>query len=280
MFERMTAGTTASSEIRVYPRFCDGTVRAGYTFRRGGVSTSPYESLNLGFHVGDEPEDVVSNRVRVAQNGFGDISEWVVARQVHGNSVTIVGAIDKGRGALSDESAMEDCDGLITNEPDITLVVLVADCVPVLFYDPVHKAIGVAHSGWRGTTQHVVQQVILHMNFFYETKASDVQVSIGPSIRQCCYEVDEKVAEPVAAQFGPAVLQPRFGKPGKYLLSLQSCVKQDLLAMGVNPQNIDDTGICTSCHTDLLFSHRAEHGHTGRQCGLIRLDGKELQAVR
>jgi purine-nucleoside/S-methyl-5'-thioadenosine phosphorylase / adenosine deaminase len=268
-------GNVDDNDLWVKPVFADEGVRAGFSFRHGGVSAPPYESLNLGFHVGDNPQSVITNRERVANHGFGPVSEWVVAKQVHGSQVAVVGQAERGSGAAQGALPVPDCDALVTNETDTTLVILVADCVPVLFYDPVHKAIGAAHSGWRGTTQHIVTQVIFHMNFLYQTRTQDLKVSIGPSIRRCCYEVDEKVAEPVRQEFGQSHLEPRLKKPGKSFLSLQSCIKQDLLKMGVLAENIDDVGVCTACHTDLLFSHRAENGLTGRACGLIRLEGKD-----
>jgi polyphenol oxidase len=272
LFHRWT-GSRVKDDIWLRPAFVDEFVSAGYSFRQGGFSDSPFEGLNLGFHVGDDPQKVAQNRTYVAQCGFGPVDEWVVAKQVHGNGVAVVGQAERSQGALADVLPVPDCDGLVTNEPDTTLVVLTADCVPVLFYDPVHHAIGAAHSGWKGTTLHIVQQVILHMNFLYHTEPKDLQVSIGPSIRRCCYEVDDKVAEPVREEFGAQYLVPRFQAPGKYFLSLQACIKSDLRKMGVPTANIDDVGVCTACHTDVLFSHRAENGRTGRQSGLIRLNG-------
>ncbi|QSO49477.1 peptidoglycan editing factor PgeF [Alicyclobacillus mengziensis] len=271
MFHRWT-GSMTKRDIWVTPAFAGESVSAGYSFREGGYSEGAYRGLNLGFHVGDDTQKVTENRAYVAECGFGPVSEWVVAKQVHGNGVAVVGQAERSSGALADVLPVPDCDALVTNEPDTTLVVLTADCVPVLFYDPIHHAIGAAHSGWKGTTLHIVQQVFFHMNFLYHTEAKDLQVSIGPSIRRCCYEVDDKVADPVRREFGEQYLVPRFQTKGKYFLSLQACIQSDLRKLGVPAENIDDVGVCTSCHTDVLFSHRAEHGRTGRECGLIRLN--------
>ena len=271
MFDSLVGGAL-NSNVWVIPEWSDDLVRGGFSFRQGGFSEGPYETLNLGAKVGDDIEKVRMNREVVANAGFGPQTEWVMAQQVHGHNVGVVGRRERGAGVTLEMPPIQDCDALVTNEPETTLVILTADCVPVLFYDPVHRAIGAAHSGWRGTTQHIVQQVILHMQFLYMTEAKDLRVAIGPSIHRCCYEVDEPVAEIVRNEFGENYLVSRFQKPGKYLLGLQDCIKRDLIQMGVSPSNIEDAGLCTSCHTDLLFSHRKEHGKTGRECGIIRLN--------
>lgn len=271
MFHRWNGGTNQQLEIR--PTWSDENITAGFSFLRGGVSPLPWESLNLGFHVNDDSQRVLENRRLWSQTRYGTVEEWVVGEQVHGTRVTTVVAADAGKGATLWNAPMPACDALITQARGTTLVVLTADCVPVLFYDPVQQAIGAAHSGWRGTVDHIAVRVLERMAVEFSTRPEDVRVSIGPSIRSCCYEVDELVANPVRVAFGSRVLWKRPARVDKYLLSLQSCIRADLLDCGVAFANVDDVGVCTSCHHDVLFSHRADKGKTGRQCGAIRLPG-------
>ncbi|MDQ0190983.1 peptidoglycan editing factor PgeF [Alicyclobacillus cycloheptanicus] len=262
---------SAGGPIWIRPAWPENEVRAAFSFRKGGVSEAPFASLNVGFHVGDKPECVIENRRRCAAAVGGQLEDMVVPEQVHGTGVAVVTRDDRGRGSVPDTPPIPDVDGVITNVPGLTLMVMAADCVPLLFYDRAHRAIGAAHSGWRGTVGHIAREMLTRMQMTYETQPQDVEVWLGPSIRQCCYEVDDRVADPVRAGFGTAPLLTRFGKPGKYLLSLQTCIQADLRQAGVPESQIHDTGVCTACHPEALFSHRAEHGKTGRLLGVIRL---------
>lgn len=258
--------------VWLHTSWSDPTVSGLFSFRTGGVSGSRWQSLNVGLHVGDQPSDVIANRHICASIIGGELEDWVTAQQVHGTGVHVARAADKGRGIHAAESAVPGVDALITDEPGLTLVVMAADCVPVLFYDPVHRAIGAAHSGWKGTVGHIVVEVVEAMKRTYGTKAIDLRVSLGPSIRQCCYEVDDVVRNPVVEAFGTRYVRPRFGVQGKFLLSLQSCIRSDLVDAGVPEGAVDDCGVCTSCQKHVLFSHRAESGRTGRQLGAVRLN--------
>jgi len=249
----------------------DDNVRGLFSLRHGGCSEQPYATLNTSFAVGDDATRVVANRRLIAKELGGELSEWVVAQQVHGNRVHVATQADRGRGAFHLRSAVQQTDGLVTRCRNLTLVVLAADCVPVLFYDVAHQAIGAAHSGWKGTVSHVSVRVVAQMAAAYGTKPEDLHVWLGPSIRNCCYEVDAPVADPVRQSFGEGVLCPRRAQEGKYLLSLQACIRLDLEKEGIPSSQIHDTGLCTACHVDDLFSHRAEMGKTGRIVGAIRL---------
>jgi YfiH family protein len=138
-------------------------------------------------------------------------------------------------------------------------------------FDRGRRAVAAVHSGWRGTVGGIAGRVIEHLREAYGSRPDDVEVWLGPSIRSCCYEVDERVADEVRRVFGHTPLQPRFARPGKYWLSLQACIRQDLVRHGVRPEDIHDTGVCTACRTRHLFSHRAEHGRTGRLLGAIQI---------
>lgn len=260
-----------SGIIQVHPRWHGAGVVAGFTFRHGGVSQSPWNSLNLGLHVDDIAEDVLNNRDLVGEQGYGPASEWVFPQQVHGTDVAVVTRADAGAGATPDDAAIPGVDAVVTSDPNVTLGVLAADCVPLLFFDPVGRVIAAAHSGWRGTVGHIAAHVVETMKATFGTDAADLRVAMGPSIRACCYEVDAKVAVPVSEEFGARLLHRRFGQRTKWLLGLQDCIRMDLVDCGVKEEHVSDTGLCTSCRNDVLFSHRADHGRTGRNGALIRL---------
>lgn len=262
---------SAGSPAWIHVGVSGAPVRGIFSFRTDGTSPAPFSSLNVGYHVGDEATAVSVNRTRCAQAMDSHVEDWVVPAQVHGTQVVQVSSAHRGRGAGPDNLPLPDCDALITDEPGITLVAMAADCVPILFYDPVHQAIGAAHSGWRGTVGHISRRVLDGLHDAYGTTASTVEVWLGPSIRRCCYEVDTPVAEKVLQEFGPAFLWPRLDEAGKYMLGVHACIRSDLEAAGVQPARIHDTGICTACRTSMLFSHRAEAGRTGRQLGMIQL---------
>lgn len=260
--------------IWIRPDWPTGVVQGAFSFRKGGVSEAPFASLNVGFHVGDDPLLVTENRRRCATAVSGTFEDFVVPEQVHGAGVAVVTEAHRGSGRDASHPPIPDVDGLVTNRAGITLMVMAADCVPLLFFDPVQRVIGAAHSGWRGTVLHIAREMLTLMADTYGSKPSDVDVWLGPSVRQCCYEVDERVARPIEDGFGTKPLIVRQSKPGKYLLSLQACIEADLLRAGVVPSHVHDVGVCTACHTDSLFSHRAEHGKTGRLLGEVRLSAQ------
>ena len=159
-------------------------------------------------------------------------------------------------------------DGLITNEPNVVLATFYADCVPLYFVDPVHMAIGLSHSGWRGTVNRMGKQTLIAMNREFGTEAHDVIAAIGPSICQDCYEISQDVAEHFVDEFATTddphasdIL--RYKGDGKYQLDLWECNRRVLVEAGVQEANIAITNICTCCNPTLLFSHRASHGKRG-----------------
>lgn len=262
---------SAGDPIWIRPDWPAHRVRGAFSFRTGGVSDTPYHSLNVGYHVGDTAESVTENRRRCAEGVGASLSEMVVPAQVHGAAVAVVTDADRGRGSTGDADALPDVDAVVTDVPGVMLTVMAADCVPMLFFDPRRGVIGAAHSGWRGTVSHIAPKVVRAMRDTYDCRPQDVDVWLGPSIRRCCYEVDDRVAEPVRAEFGGKPLIVRHARPGKYLLSIQACILADLFACGVDVHHVHDVGVCTACHTDVLFSHRAEQGRTGRLLGAVRL---------
>ncbi|WP_371826315.1 peptidoglycan editing factor PgeF [Alicyclobacillus fastidiosus] len=266
----LTNWSQQQSSIGVQPEWTDAGVRALFTFRHHPEDAT--RSLNFAFQDGTSPEATVANRALVAAQMGVDVESLVFIRQVHGTDVAVVGAAHRGMGVLSSDADRIAADAMVTDDIGITLCILTADCVPVLFYDPVHRAVGAAHSGWRGTVGHICDRVVEAMTREFGTRASDLRVSIGPSIRSCCYEVDDVVAEPVTRAFARAqVITPRFGKPGKYWFSMQGAIRFDLEQLGVPRDAIEDTGLCTSCRVNHLFSHRREQGRAGRLAALIAL---------
>ena len=165
----------------------------GVSCRRGGVSKSPWDSLDLGLHVGDDPADVAENRRRYLAALGLDASQLVTPEQVHGEAIQRVGRSDAGRGALSYADSIAKTDALITDEPGLPLLLCFADCTPILLLDPAHRAVGIAHGGWKGTVRRIAAKTVLRMQREFGTRPENVLAAIGPSIGPCCYEVGPEV---------------------------------------------------------------------------------------
>ena len=245
-----------------------GAVDAVVTTRHGGWSHGPYASLNLGLHVGDDPAVVVRNR-RAAASAIGlDVSDLVFCQQTHGVTVATVTGEHRGRGTLSDDDALPATDAVVTTATDIGLVVMVADCVPVVLVDPVAGVLGCAHAGWRGTVANIVAATIGSM-VQAGAEASRLVVGIGPAIAGADYSVGADVAEATTRAFGPRasdVLRP--DGPGQWHLDLVAANHLALRNEGVAAANIHTTGLDTS--HDALFSHRRSQP-CGRFAAVARL---------
>lgn len=255
---------------------------AGFTTRSGGVSKGDFDSLNCGLHVADVPEDVVENRRRLAEALAVPFEACTYAEQVHGKEIQIVTKQQRGVGNDSREKALQAKDGFITNVPGVFLHALFADCVPLYFYDPVHKAVGLAHAGWKGTALGIAKAVPEAMSAAYGTKSRELKAAVGPSIGMCCYEVDDTVIarmDRVIAELAPIPGDEHEGEVpfyikkanGKYNLNLQHINRQIMMKAGILPSNIEISGLCTSCRLDLFYSHRKEFGSTGRMAAWIGL---------
>ncbi len=240
----------------------------GFSTRVGGVSQVPYDMLNLGFHVGDNPRAVLENRERWLGLWKVPWSRAVVGEQVHGTNVQWVNEEDGGRGFRELETAIPAVDGLLTRST-LGLMAFFADCVPLFFYYPDLKAVGIAHAGWKGTAQKIGQRVI---ECFEEAGGctENAWVAIGPSIGPCCYAVDERVAE----QFRLNYKETSFLHPQEdrhYLLDLWEANRTLFLEKGVRPENIDIAATCTADNPEWFFSHRREGARTGRMAGWISI---------
>lgn len=243
----------------------------GFTTRAGGVSGSEWSSLNLSFTRGDDEASVRENFRRVAE-AFGVLPEQIVcSMQTHTTNVRRVGAADGGAGVTRSLPWM-DVDGLITDEPGILLGTFFADCVPLYFADPVHRAIGLSHSGWRGTVSRMGEATLRAMADAFGSRPQDVLCAIGPSICQRCYEVSGDVAEQFAAAFPGAGRELLYHTTGdKYQLNLWEANRRILLSAGVRPEHLQTTDLCTCCNPHNLFSHRATGGRRGNLGAFLML---------
>ena len=259
------------------PWRCFATLEAGFSTRLGGSSGVPWHSLNTGLHVGDDPGAVIRNRRSIAGRIGWPFEAWTSASQVHGNRVYRVTAADRGRGRERQEDAAAEADALITDVPDVLLVMYYADCVPVYFYDPEHEAVGLAHAGWRGIALDVVGETVRAMEAAFGSRPDRLYAAIGPSIGPCCYEVDE----PVLRRLLPLAETLRtFGghgaenltvpaRPGRAGTNLKEFARRLMMKAGILPSRIEISKWCTGCRTDLFFSHRREGGRTGRMAAWL-----------
>lgn len=240
-----------------------GIVKHCFTTRLGGASEGMFSSLNLSFTRGDDADCVKENFRRVAEAMEIEETRIVCSDQTHTTNVRIVTEEDAGKG-LESLKDYTDVDGMVTNVPGLTLAAFFADCVPLYFVDPVHRAIGLSHSGWRGTVGRMGAHTLQVMKETFHTEPADVICAVGPSICQTCYEVSEDVAEQFAAEFPNHEDEILINKGnGKYLLDLWKANEIVLLEAQVRPEHLSVTDICTCCNQKLLFSHRASHGRRG-----------------
>lgn len=247
-------------------------VKHGFSTRLGGVSTGIYASMNLGQSRGDDPEKVQRN-YRIIADTIGVSTEWMVCSdQTHTTNVKVVTKEDAGKGLLHPKD-YQDIDGLITNVPSLCLVTYYADCVPLLFLDPVQKVIASSHSGWRGTVGHMGEITIQKMQSEFGCRPEHILAAIGPSICQDCYEVSEDVIQQFQQAFPENIWADLYYRKenGKYQLNLWKANEWILLNSGILPEHLAVTNLCTCCNSDLLFSHRASHGKRGTLAAFLAL---------
>ena len=248
-----------------------GIIKEGFSTRAGGASKGIFSTMNLSFTRGDEREAVEENYHRIAKALDVDYDRFVFSDQTHTTNVLQVTEKDAGNG-ITREREYPDIDGLITNVPGLVLTTFYADCVPLYFVDPVHRAIGLSHSGWRGTVNRMGQVTIERMQEAYGTDPADLICAIGPSICQDCYEVSEDVIEQFAAAFPGHEAELFYRKEnGKYQLNLWRANEIVLTEAGVKPEHLAVTDICTCCNPKNLFSHRASHGKRGNLAAFLCL---------
>ena len=243
---------------------------AGFTTRNGGFSLEPYNSLNLGLHVGDQTDVVVKNRQSIADKIGIPLDQWVFADQVHGNKIATVTRLDCGKGTVALDDAIQKTDGLYTKEPNILLASLYADCVPLYFFDKKNKMIGLAHAGWKGTVSKIGARMIEHWVKEEQSDLSDIYVAIGPAISKQYYEVDDFIIDKINhLEITSSNLYKRI-REGKYLLDLKLVNLHLLLKAGIKEHNIFISDYCTYKEKELFYSYR-RNNRTGRMISYICL---------
>jgi len=242
---------------------------AAVTARAGGVSSGPYESLNLSLSVGDDPGRVLENRHRLATAFGASPGDFVFARQVHGAGVAVVTEADRGSGTRSLDDAVEDTDALVTTSPGVVLAILTADCVPIVLHDPVAGVLACVHAGWRGTVAGVTAAAVAAMQNL-GSRPSGIVAGLGPAVAASRYQVGPDVHQAVTQAFGPAApafLRPDPSAPDRWLLNLHAANRHALLAAGVPAPQIHATTHPTGpTGRDAFFSDRA-----ARPCGRLAL---------
>ena len=259
-----------------------GCVKHLFSTRLGGVSEGIFATMNLNFNRGDKPENVAENYRRIGKVLGVRPEDMVTSKQTHTTNIRLITSKDKGKGVVVPLD-YDDVDGLITQEEGIVLVTSYADCVPLYFVDPVKNAIGLAHSGWRGTVRQMGACMVKAMQEQFGSCPKDLVAAIGPSICQECYEVSEEVAEAFqeilkgtedivreiyeSEYYGDGKVHHQVletGKaPGKYQLDLWLANLIILRRAGIPLQQIAVTDICTCHNPEYLFSHRASQGQRG-----------------
>lgn len=253
-----------------------GIVTHGFSTKIGGVSKGVYAQMNLGVSRGDDPEAVLENYRRIANVLHMPWERMVLSHQTHTTNIRVVTEKDAGAGLVKKRD-YENVDGLITNIPNLPLVTFYADCVPLYFVDPVHRAIGLSHSGWRGTVNRMGQCTVEAMKAEYHSRPEDILACIGPSICSECYEIGEEVAQEFEKAFLPAQNEQILKqKPdGKYLLNLWKANEIILLEAGIKKEHLAITDVCTKCNPDLLYSHRVMGNQRGNLAAFLCLNEAE-----
>ena len=230
--------------------------------------TKPH-TFSLALHTGENQKNIIQNR-QYLRNYFKNTKplHFIVANQTHSNHIKII-TQKESKGWESEANAIENCDALLTNVPNIILSILTADCVPLLIYDKKKQVIGAVHAGWKGTQKQIIKHTIEKMQDTYQSNPQDIYIGIAPSIGACCYEVGEDVAK--------HFLDTPKGytqKGEKYMLNLPYLNQQQLLSTGIPLENIEMSNVCTSCEVEHYFSYRKEQGCTGRFMSMIGLKDK------
>lgn len=249
----------------------EGTAHC-FSTRFGGVSQGNLASLNLGTHRGDRPRNVWENYRRLGQAVGFDPRETVFTKQIHSALVERVGRNDRGRGLIY--PVERGVDGLVTNEPGVALTIFSADCTPVLLYDPVARAIGAAHAGWRGTAAGIAAVAVETMAREFGCRPEHIHAAIGPCISQCCFETDADVPEAMTAALGPAAEAAISPAGEKYHVNLKELNAIWLRRAGV--REIDCSEDCTACQPQRFWSHRRVGGARGSLASIICLKESTL----
>lgn len=241
----------------------DHQVIQGFSARNSG---------NMALHIGDDPNQVIIRRESWLKALGLSLEQLVSGVQVHGTRVALIEETAAGAGAFSLNGAIPETDALITKKPGIVLATFTADCIPIFIYDPATPAIGIVHAGWRGTIDEIATIAIKRMADEFGTIPGDCLIAMGPSICGACFRVDRQLAE----RFGKIHRQVVTEDESGYRVDLQTFIRLDLIEIGVCPDHIYQTKLCTNCQPERFFSYRADHGKTGRMMGIIALKGSKV----
>ena len=265
--------------ILYFPKLTDtNKVYHGFSTRLGGVSKGGCSSMNLSFtRENDNAENVFENYRRIAKALGVSFDSFVAAHQTHTTNIKKVGLNDKGKG-VTKERDYTDIDGLITNEKGITLVTFFADCIPLYFFDPINNAIGLAHSGWRGTLNGMVTKMVKAMEENYKTNPKNLIACIGPVICEDCYEISLDLADKFKSSFDIENIsdiisnyhKDKFGNE-HCQLNLWKANEILMIRAGILRENISISNICTHCNSNLLFSHRKQGDDRGNLAAFLAL---------
>jgi len=247
-------------------------IRHFISSRVGGVSNPPFDGLNLGLHVGDHLPDVVKNRGLLASSLDSDLGNFTFASQTHSANVAVVEENHRGCGASELGTAFPDTDAMISQARNIWLCVQVADCVPVLLYDPEKKVIAAVHAGWKGIVKQIIQATVNKMATHFGCKPEKIIAGLGPSNGPCCYEIGEEVKLQIVAldELSQGTIRPG-NNPGKYFFDQWKAVSLQLADAGLAQKHIEHSELCTQCLSKTFFSSRAGKGTTGRFAAGIML---------
>lgn len=246
-----------------------GGVKHGFSTREGGITTAPaYASLNLSWSRCGSEDEVVKNFHIFAEGAGISYDDMAVVNHEHGSRVLRLEHEHRGRGFSL--APLPFCDGIITNDPSVTLVTSHADCGAYFFYDPVRRAIGMAHAGWKGTLLRIGARMAEHMAEEYGTDPADIIASTGPCICGGCFEVDESLGRSFSNEFSQdGIARP--GKPGKAYVDLELAAAVQFVEAGIRPENITLMNACTYENRAMFFSHRRDKGITGSMAAFIKL---------
>lgn len=246
-----------------------GGVSHGFSTREGGITVDPPKaSLNLSWTRCGSPEEVIANFKIFAEGAGIDYDDMAVVNHEHGANVLRIAHEHRGRGFYKDP--LPPCDGIITDDPTVTLVTSHADCGAYFFYDPVHRAIGMAHAGWKGTLLRIGAEMARRMAEEFDTDPSDIIAATGPCICRDCFEVDADLGEKFQSEFGyPGISRP--GRPGKAYVDLELAAAVQFVEAGIRPENITLMNACTYEDRRHFFSHRRDKGITGSMAAYIKL---------
>ena len=256
-----------------YPLLTDTKiVHHGFSTRLGGVSQGCYASMNLSFTRGDDEAAVRENYHRIAKSIGVKCENMVLSQQTHTTNVRVVTEKDKGKGIVKPLD-YTDVDGMVTNIHGICLVTFYADCVPLYFVDSVQKAIGLSHSGWRGTVGKIGKETIRKMEEQYGSDPKDILAAVGPSICKDCYEVSEDVILEFQKNFKERYWKDLFYRKenGKYQLDLWKANEIIFKESGILPEHIAVTNVCTHCNSEILYSHRTSGDRRGNLAAFLAL---------